>query len=316
MLKRNDLETQPTIVKYAQPFRNGIQPHSFSRLGIGFVIRGQKNIYNGDVCQRVNQGEVFYLGTGNHYTEDIPTGNKPFEQIMFYYTHDQISSILSRLNQAYNVNIQNDHVCDNCRENPHVIFPAWNSLKNFFSSTNQYIKDNIFIDNPTAQLIKMTELIYLLLTQKDCCLRNKLLNNVDTAKEQFENIIHDHIFEDISIDMLSQKCNRSLTSFKKEFKKHFYIPPHKWFLKQRLMHSRLLLISTNKSVAEVGIDCNFPNTSHFIKLYRKEYGMTPSTYRNTYKYSSEIKNNIDFLENNKPATHYSELENSLQAPHF
>lgn len=32
-------------------------------------------------------------------------------------------------------------------------------------------------------------------------------------------------------------------------------------------------------IAEIGIDCNFPNTSHFIKLFKKEYGMTPAAYR-------------------------------------
>ena len=73
---------------------------------------------------------------------------------------------------------------------------------------------------------------------------------------------------DISVEELAGKCNRSLTSFKKEFRKHFFEPPHKWFIRQRLMHSRLLLISTNKSISEIGNDCNFPNTSHFIKLFK------------------------------------------------
>lgn len=45
------------------------------------------------------------------------------------------------------------------------------------------------------------------------------------------------------------------------------------------MHSRLLLISTNKSISEIGMECNFPNTSHFIKLFKKQYGQTPATYR-------------------------------------
>ena len=45
------------------------------------------------------------------------------------------------------------------------------------------------------------------------------------------------------------------------------------------MHSRLLLISTSKSVSEIGHECAFPNTSHFIKLFKKEYSITPSAYR-------------------------------------
>ncbi len=60
------------------------------------------------------------------------------------------------------------------------------------------------------------------------------------------------------------------------------MPPHKWYIRQRLMHSRLLLISTSKSISEIGNACTFPNTSHFIKLFKKEYQMTPAAYRNRH----------------------------------
>ena len=128
----------------------------------------------------------------------------------------------------------------------------------------------------------MTELIYLLASHEDCCIKSKLLSNVDSAKENFEQIVYDHIFKDISIEELSKLTNRSLTSFKKEFRRHFQMPPHKWYIRQRLMHSRLLLISTSKSISEIGNECTFPNTSHFIKLFKKEYQMTPATYRHRH----------------------------------
>ncbi|MDE5962981.1 MAG: helix-turn-helix transcriptional regulator, partial [Alistipes sp.] len=73
-----------------------------------------------------------------------------------------------------------------------------------------------------------------------------------------------------------------LTSFKKEFQRHFQMPPHRWYIRQRLMHSRLLLISTSKSISEIGNECTFPNTSHFIKLFKKEFHMTPASYRNSH----------------------------------
>ena len=120
-------------------------------------------------------------------------------------------------------------------------------------------------------------------------LKSKVLSNMDLMKENFEQTIQNYIFSDISVDELASKCNRSLTSFKKEFRKHFYEPPHKWFIRQRLMHSRLLLISTNKSISEIGNECTFPNTSHFIKLFKKEYGMTPSHYRHRHMEGSSAE---------------------------
>ena len=166
--------------------------------------------------------------------------------------------------------------------------PAWNSLRNFFINTNNYLRDEDFRHDETAENIKMTELIYLIASHEDCCIKSKLLSNVDAAKENFEQTVYDHIFKDISIEELSKLTNRSLTSFKKEFRRHFQMPPHKWYIRQRLMHSRLLLISTNKSISEIGLACNFPNTSHFIKLFKKEYGMTPAAYRNRHQQSSSV----------------------------
>ena len=228
------------------------------------------------------------MGTGNHYTEDIPENDKPFEQIVFYYTQDQLSRILNNLSGVYHLHIVNDHKCPECTHLPHASYPASVSVKNFFNSVNQYMKEGMFGDS-TAEMLKTTELIYLILSQDYCCLKSKVLSNMDLMKENFEQTIQNYIFSDISVDELASKCNRSLTSFKKEFRKHFYEPPHKWFIRQRLMHSRLLLISTNKSISEIGNECTFPNTSHFIKLFKKEYGMTPSHYRHRHMEGSSAE---------------------------
>jgi AraC-like DNA-binding protein len=158
----------------------------------------------------------------------------------------------------------------------------------------------MFNNGSAAETLKMTELLYLILSNDECCLKNKILNNIDSVKESFEQIINDSIFEDISIEELASKCGKSLTSFKKDFKKQFYEPPHKWFIRQRLMHSRLLLISTDKSISEVGSDCGFPNTSHFIKLFKKEYSMTPANYRSYHCNSrdSSQSSNTQIRKNN------------------
>ena len=204
------------------------------------------------------------------------------------------------MNLIYQLTITNDHSCPECEKQTHVIAPADSALRNFFSSVNAGLRENLYLDDSIANHLKLTELIYLVLSQGDCCLKNKVLSNMDLSKESFEQIVRQHIFSDISIEDLAAHCNMSLTSFKKEFRKHFYEPPHKWLIRQRLMHSRLLLISTSRSIAEIGIDCNFPNTSHFIKLFKKEYGMTPAAYRTHLMSGGEPVNETVAKEEEQP----------------
>ncbi len=273
---------QPTIVKYVEENYAGIHLHKLSRCAVGYVVRGTKFIYYGDARYTVNKGDVFYMGVGNHYVEDILEEGRNFEQIVVYYSPEQLQRILLYLNMNFSINITNTHQCDSCRRLNHVAIPASTSMRSFFSHTGSYLQDENFVHDEAAENIKMTELIYLMVSQPDCCMKSKVLSNVDAARDNFEQIVYSSIFSDLSIEKLAERSNRSLTSFKKEFKRHFYMPPHRWFIRQRLIQSRLLLISTSKSISEIGIECTFPNTSHFIKLFKKQYGTTPAIYRSRH----------------------------------
>lgn len=112
------------IVKYVETLHNGIQSQALSRYAIGYVLRGTKYVYDGDKRQAFNRGDVFYLGLGHHYVENVPENGQPFEQVLFYYTPADLQRILLHLNITYGLNISNDHTCENCHNRPHVAMPA------------------------------------------------------------------------------------------------------------------------------------------------------------------------------------------------
>lgn len=113
------------IIKYSQATPGGIQSHQNSRHGIGFLVRGRKYIYYGDARCEINRGDIFYLGVGNYYFENIPEADRNFEQIIFYYTQEQLARILNQLSVGYQMNITNNHTCPNCHNRNHVVYPAW-----------------------------------------------------------------------------------------------------------------------------------------------------------------------------------------------
>ena len=272
-------QQQPTIVKYTQGYRNGVQVTTLHRHAIGYILHGKRHIHHGDMCRVVEKGHAYYLSAGNHYIEDIPEPNKPFEQIVFFYDNYQINRILNQLSLNFQLEILNDHDCPNCHNRSSICCPAGEVLKHFFTSIDHYLVNDVFGKDEAAENLKLMELAYLIIAHEENCLKKCLLDNTDSALANFEQTVYGNVFSDISVQELAQKCNRSLTAFKKEFKKHFNESPHKWNNRQRLMHARLLLTSTGKSIAQIGRECNFSNTSHFIKLFKKEYGVTPVAYR-------------------------------------
>ena len=277
---RND--EQATIVKYVETNYVGIRSINLSRCAIGYVVRGTKYIYYGDMRYTISRGEIFYLGLGNHYVEDVPADGRSYEQVVLYYSPEQLQRIILNLSMNYSINVSSLHSCDKCRSRNHVSMAVTPTLRYLFTHLISCLQDDGHIQDAASDNLKMTELIYAIISMDECCLRSKVLGNVDADHGNFEQIIYKHIFNDISVEELAALSHRSLTSFKKEFKRHFVMPPHRWFIRQRLMRSRLLLISTSKSISEIGVECAFPNTSHFIKLFKKDYGCTPAIYRSRY----------------------------------
>lgn len=288
----------PAIVKEIQSEPSDIRPLSLSRHAVGYVLKGRKLVHYGDRILQVNQGDIFFLPTGLHYVEDIPAANRPFEQVVVYYSPEQFSRYLTMLSMKFGMVIDEHHHCTNCHERQAVAYPAWKSMKSFFALIDDHLRDGLLETDVIAESLKMLELVYLIVSNPDCCIQSKVLEHSDSLKESFEQTVHNNVFTNISIEELAQLTNRSLTSFKKEFKRLFFESPHQWMIKQRLMHARLLLISSAKPVAEIGSECNFPNTSHFIKLFKKEFGLTPSVYRHRYMDGNKY---IEVLSNDETA---------------
>lgn len=287
MVEKNQETGQPMVVKYVETQSGGVRSITLSRYAIGYIVHGTKYIHSGDKRKCLTRGDLFYLGIGLHYTEELPEADHPFEQIVFYYTPDELQRILLHLNVTYRLSITNNHSCTECRSRSEVTMPSWPAIRSIFLGAASYLRDEGSLNDPAAGNFKMTELIYHVVSHEDNCLKSKVLSSIDSAKENFEQIVYGHIFRECSIEELAQKTNRSLTSFKKEFRRIYEMPPHKWFIRQRLIHSRLLLLSTSKSISEIGVICSFPNTSHFIKLFKKAYGFTPASYRNGHFRSLE-----------------------------
>lgn len=98
-------------------------------------------------------------------------------------------------------------------------------------------------------------------------------------KTSLFDVMENNYMYNLSLREYAQIANRSLATFKREFKTLFYTTPSKWLISKRLDYAQLMLNTTKKNVTEIMMDCGFENSSHFSRVFKQKFGASPLYYR-------------------------------------
>ena len=88
--------------------------------------------------------------------------------------------------------------------------------------------------------------------------------------------MNENYMYDLSLEELANYTGRSLTTFKRDFKKVSDETPQKWIIHKRLEVAHEMIVHQGRKVKDVIMDVGFKNMSHFSKIYKETYGMAPS----------------------------------------
>jgi AraC-like DNA-binding protein len=102
-------------------------------------------------------------------------------------------------------------------------------------------------------------------------------NSKDTT-QKFIRTVESNQLSKLTLKELAFLCSMSVSTFKREFKKHFSESPIKWFQKKRLEHAHYLLNQEQKSSSEIYFEVGYENLSSFIQAYKSKYGITPKQH--------------------------------------
>lgn len=152
-------------------------------------------------------------------------------------------------------------------------------LKSFIDSIN-FLFDNPSIADENLIVTKLKELIILLSKTEKASSINKFVASLFTPTEHdFNEIIQQNLFSNLSLAELAYLCNSSLATFKRKFKEQYNISPAKYILKKRLEKATQLLQFKNKTIAEIAYECGFETTPNFNRSFRNQFGKSPSEFR-------------------------------------
>lgn len=101
--------------------------------------------------------------------------------------------------------------------------------------------------------------------------------------------IDKHSAENISVEMLAEKCNMCYSNFAKQFKQQFGRTCKEYIEFVRICKADTLLLYTDKTLDFISQETGFTDSSHFIRIYKKIRGMTPKQRRKESVSSCDVK---------------------------
>ena len=98
-----------------------------------------------------------------------------------------------------------------------------------------------------------------------------------------EQYIDNHFSEDISLETLSSLTYMNKYYLVHAFKNYKGISPINYLITKRIQEAKVLLETTNFSIAKIAQHVGFSSQSYFSQTFRKETQMTPIQYKKQYE---------------------------------
>ncbi len=95
-----------------------------------------------------------------------------------------------------------------------------------------------------------------------------------------EKYISDNYMKEITVGELAKLCSMSEGYFRRSFERRYRSSPAKYIMTARLRSAAELLSYGNMTVTQISEAVGFSSVYYFSRAFKKEYGLTPSGFRN------------------------------------
>lgn len=146
-------------------------------------------------------------------------------------------------------------------------------LDSLFASINPYFE----LDNELPEKIislKIEEAVTIL-RSLDKEIDYTLADFSDAEKISLEDFMGKNYLYNLSMEKFAKLTGRSLSTFKRDFKKIYHTTPQMWLTQKRLEFAYYQLVQKQKKPVDVYFEAGFENLSHFSYAFKKQFGHSP-----------------------------------------
>ena len=257
-----------TFIQFHRKVECVKRPVEIAQHLIMIILKGSKVMISTEQNITVSKNELLFLQKGTYLTSEKILEEGEFSSLLFFISDD----FINRFREKYHAYLTN---AGDATAPKMFKIDQSSQLDTYVNSLLPYFDEQQKIASPILQL-KLEELLLSLLfagCKKE--FNNYLFQLGKNINTSFEETIEKSIFKNLTVEERAFLTNLSVSSFKRKFKEVFHDSPAHWLREQKLKRARLLLNSTDKSIAEITHELGFESPSHFIHIFKKKYGVTP-----------------------------------------
>ena len=237
-----------------------------------YIVTGKKCFYSNSRSWLLTSGTAVFVKKGACIIEKID--GEVLCLMAFFIPDDYLRSFLLKNNAL--ITKGKNEVAGN-----ELVIPLEvnDMMLAYYESVIPYFSSAI---NPPEDLLelKFKELLFNVIgNPANQELTNYLRTLLLPQSNTIQPVIEANSYFNLTLEDYAKLCNRSLSSFKRDFQKIYGTTPANWLLKKRLDYALHLLTGSNKTISDVSMESGFENSSHFSRVFKNHYGLSPLQYR-------------------------------------
>lgn len=235
-----------------------------------FLQDGTKEVYFDNSFYAIDNSQFLLMKSGHCLmTEKLSNESNYYRSLLFFFSNEEVLKFIRKFELETSTR--------------KTLYSTY--LFEYDSFISRFVQSLLDISKLSKSLqekilkTKFEEIMLYLIELKGVDFLYSIINNSDNQSQKFIQTVESNRLNKLTIKELSFLSNMSVSTFKREFEKHFHNSPSKWFQDKRLEHSAFLLKNESKRPSDIFEEIGYENLSNFIQAFKLKYDVTPKQYQ-------------------------------------
>ena len=173
-----------------------------------------------------------------------------------------------------------------CKDN-HWAIPSWQAkemINHILISVYQQLEE-YGVQEIERQIIDAQSFQEAMTIFRDCLVRinaehlQRLQETMEGLINRIINYVHDHYRDDLTLEQVAGLYHIGSSYLSSMFKQYAKCGFKEYIINARIQEAKRLLRQTDQKVYEISKELGYTDNTYFMKLFRREVGVSPSHYR-------------------------------------